>query len=1078
LAPQHWPFVPAYFIELEFKFMNLNVRSKPDCECRRNTRFSHSSLNRVAGTVFGLVRAAPVPCRALTTTIIALTIIKGCFPGTSRQLVRGTRRRGDKQMKTLLGCMLALMLGFSATAAAQGTQTGTLSGTVKDQAGLVVPGATVTVTSPALQGARSTVTDGNGTYSIPGLPPGMYSVSFELTGMATVNHPSAVVPLGGVAVVDATMGVATVTETVMVTAERSSVLSTPTAVTNLKAEEVGVLPIGRTPARMAEIAPGLTDNTPNAGQVTISGAFAYDNVFMIDGVDVNDNLFGTAHNVFIEDAIDETQILTSGISAEYGRFSGGVINLVTKRGGNRFSGALRMNLTRPSWSDETPLEDSRGTKRSDKLSTYTEGTFGGPIIQDRLWFFTAGRRERSELQRAFQQIGSPYVTGTENDRYEVKLTGTPAQNHTLQGSYVNNKTQDIDRPSIAPERSITASTLVTRQLPNWLFVTNYNGLLGSQMFLNAQYSQKKFGFRNTGGTDTAITASPFLTRGNLGAPAGLHYHAPYFSSNDPEDRNNRQVTASLSYFLTTSGMGSHDLKGGFEHYTSSRTGGNSQSATGFVWSTDYLLAGGLPAFDAQGRVIPRFVPVAPGGALGSAGTRVTNWLSVQGATIDIRTLSLYVQDKWRVTGNLSFDIGARFEDVRSDATGDIVGADTRNIVPRLAATYDLDGDGKTILQATYAHYSGKFSETQFARNTNVGTPSSVIYEYIGPEGSGADFAPGFNLANYRVIGGNFPTANVFFADGTSAPLTKEFTASVGREIGRGYVKGIYTWRNTNNFFEDFIDDPTAAGKTTVIRDGINFGTFDNVVFSNSDVPVRRYQAMQFIGRYTARTNLIVNGSWTVQLKNEGNFEGEAGNQPGNTSIISDYPELFSEARNYPVGRLDDFQRHKIRLYATYNQSLGRFGSLDLSPLWRYNSAQTYSLFAAAQPLSAVQAARNPGYARAASTSQNVFFGGRGTEEFEGYGLLDFAASYQIPIWKDLRPWVKFEVYNVLNNDKLIGWTTTVNPDPNSPLDELGLPTGFIRAANFGQARSNTDYPRPLPGLDGLRTFQMAFGLRF
>ena len=729
--------------------------------------------------------------------------------------------------------------------------------------------------------------------------------------------------------------------------------------TNLQAAEVSVLPIGRTPARIAEIAPGLTDNTPNLGQVTISGAFAYDNVFMIDGVDVNDNLFGTANNVFIEDAIAETQILTSGISAESGRFSGGVINLVTKRGGNRFSGAYRLNLSKPSWSEETPLEESRGTERSDKLSTFTEGTFGGPIIRDALWFFVAGRRARSETQGSFQQLGTPYLTGLKDDRYEVKFTGTPVQNHTLQGSFVDNKTEDTNRPGIAATRSITASTLVDRQTPNRLFVTNYNGVLGSKMFLNAQYSQKKFGFRNTGGTETDIRTSPFLTRGTHGAPGGLHYGGQYFSSLDPENRDNRQLAGSLSYFLTTGGAGSHDFKGGFEHYVSNRTGGNSQSATDYVFSTDYLLAGSLPALDAQGNVVPRFIPAPAGGAPGSAGTQLQNWRAVQGAEIDIRTLSIYLQDKWRLSSNLTLDLGVRFEDVRSEATGDIVGADTRNAVPRLGATYDLDGTGKTIVQGTYAHYSGKFAETQFARNTNVGSPSQVLYEYIGPEGTGVDFAPGFNLANYRIIGGNFPTANVFFNDGASSPITKEFTASVGREIGRGYVKGVYSWRTTSDFFEDFINDPTAAGRTTVTVDGINFGTFDNVVNGNieDDIAVRRYQALQFIGRYNPRTNLIVNGSWTVQLKNEGNVEGEAGNQPGISSILGNYPELFVEDRNYPVGRLDDFQRHKVRLYLTYNQSLGRFGSVDLAPIFRYNSGQTFSLAATGVPFEC-----HPGFA--------------------------------------------------------------------------------------------------------------------
>jgi outer membrane receptor protein involved in Fe transport len=949
-------------------------------------------------------------------------------------------------MKKLIGFVVALLLGVSPATLAQGTQTGTLSGTVTDQ-----------------------VTDENGRYSIRGLPPGTYTVHYELQGMGPVVREGTVVPLGGIAVVDATMGVASLAETVTVTAEMPSVLATPTAVTNITAREVEVLPIGRTPARIAEFAPGLTDNTPNVGQVTISGAFAYDNVFMIDGVDANDNLFGTSNNLYIEDAIEETQVLTSGISAEYGRFSGGVINLITKRGGNSFSGSFRTNLTNPAWSDETPLEDSRGTQREDKISTNYEGTLGGPIVRDRLWFFAALRRERSEQQSNFQQTASPYITGLENDRYEIKLTGTVAPDHTVQGSYTNNKTVDIDRPSIAANRSMTASTLVTRQLPNRLFVTNYNGVLGTKTFLTAQYSEKKFGFRNTGGSETDLRSSPFLTRGNLGVPGGLHYNAPYFSSNDPEDRNNRQVTASLSYFLTTAGTGSHDIKGGFEHFTSTRTGGNSQSATGYVFSTDYLVSGNVPALDSQGRVIPRFVPVA---------TQLQNWLSVQGAEIDIRTLSVYLQDRWHLNERLTFDLGVRFEDVKSQATGDIIGADTRNIVPRLAATFDVAGDGKTILQTTYAHYSGKFAETQFARNTNVGTPSLVLLQYNGPEGSGMDFAPGFDLANYSVLGGDFPTANVFFDDGTSAPVTKEFSLSAGREIGRGHVKAVYTWRNTDNFFEDFFADPTAGGKTTVIRDGRNFGTFDNRVFGNTDTPVRRYQGMQFLGRYSIGSNLVVNGTYTLQMENDGNFEGEAGNQPGNVSIIGNYPEIVTEARHFPIGRLDDFQRHKLRLFASFTQPLGRFGSVDLAPIWRYNSAWTYSLSTAGVALTPVQRALNPGYTLSGITGQTIFYGGRGTEEYEGYGLVDFAATYQIPIWRSLRPWVKAEVYNVLNNDKLIGWTTTVTPDPNSPRDELGLPTGFVRASSFGNARANTDYPRPLPGLDGLRTFFVSFGLRF
>jgi hypothetical protein len=155
------------------------------------------------------------------------------------------------------------------------------------------------------------------------------------------------------------------------------------------------------------------------------------------------------------------------------------------------------------------------------------------------------------------------------------------------------------------------------------------------------------------------------------------------------------------------------------------------------------------------------------------------------------------------------------------------------------------------------------------------------------------------------------------------------------------------------------------------------------------------------------------------------------------------------------------------------------GNVILGPIWRYNTAQSYSLFASAVPLSSVQTARNPGYARLPGGGfQTLYFGERGSERFEAYGLVDIAATYEIPIWKTVRPWIKFELYNIFDNNKLIAWTTTVNPDPASPLDADGLRTGYTRVTAFGTPRNNADYPRPIPGIDGGRTFQMAMGLRF
>ena len=109
-----------------------------------------------------------------------------------------------------------------------------------------------------------------------------------------------------------------------------------------------------------------------------------------------------------------------------------------------------------------------------------------------------------------------------------------------------------------------------------------------------QVSGRHFGARNAGGTDTDILSSPFRTRGVSGVPAGRFYGAPYLDSTDPEDRNNRQATGSLNWMLTSSSTGTHDVKAGFENYASRYVGGNSQTATGYVFRADYALAGGRP----------------------------------------------------------------------------------------------------------------------------------------------------------------------------------------------------------------------------------------------------------------------------------------------------------------------------------------------------------------------------------------------------------------------------------------------------------------------------------------------------
>ncbi|OLC81157.1 MAG: hypothetical protein AUH72_10060 [Acidobacteria bacterium 13_1_40CM_4_65_8] len=978
-----------------------------------------------------------------------------------------------KRVFAVLACLAALASGTRAYA--QGAQTGTITGTVQSADGLSLPGATVTATSPFLQGTRSAVTDVNGVYVIKGLPPGRYVIAFEMPSFRPATNESVDLTVGGTTEVNQTMALASVSETVNVVANTTpAALATVTLSTVYNKRELDSLPVGRTPAQIAELAPGLTNNTPNVGQVSIAGAFAYDNVFMLNGVDINDNLFGSPHNLFIEDAIQETNIMTNGISAEWGRFSGGVINMVTKSGGNTFSGSFRENLSNPKWIDETPREDSAAIVHKDILGKTHEGTFGGPIVKDKLWFFAAGRYENSNTPQTTVQTNIAYTEQVTNKRGELKGTGTVAAGHTLQASYINNGTTQANVSGLGATLRGDPNILVTRQLPNRLFAANYNGIVANKLFATAQYSEKKFGFRNSGGTSTALIDSPFRSRGVTSGVAGnVFYNAPYFDSTDPEDRNNRQVAGSISYTLSTKRMGSHDLKGGAERYTSTRTGGNSQSATSYVFRADYLVSGGVPVVDSKGTPVPIFVP---------GSTRLENFIATRGAQVDINTTSLYAQDHWIVSPRISLDLGTRFEAVRSNATGDIVTVNTNTIVPRLGATFDVEGNGRTLLQATYAHYAGKYSEAQFARNTDVGNPSQIIYSYTGPAGQGKDFAPGMSLSNYTtIIGGGFPTANIFADPNIKSPTTREFTAGLGRELGqKGFAKATYTWRKTYDFVEDFIT--LANGQTTVVRNGVNFGTFNNVVYSNTDAK-REYQGVVFQSNYRLRDTVFVGGSYTLQIKNEGNFTGEGTNTPGSTTILGNYPEIYGPSldRLLPDGRLYDYQQHKVRVYGIYTQRMGRFGGVDLSPVWRVNSPQVYSLLATNVPISTVELARNPGYPANdinAASSHDVFFGERGSQDFAGYGVLDFSATYQIPVWKTVRPWLKVELFNALNNQKLVKWDTTVTPDANSAVDANGLRTGFVQGPRFHTATQDDHFPQPIPGTNGGRLFRMAFGIRF
>jgi hypothetical protein len=423
-----------------------------------------------------------------------------------------------------------------------------------------------------------------------------------------------------------------------------------------------------------------------------------------------------------------------------------------------------------------------------------------------------------------------------------------------------------------------------------------------------------------------------------------------------------------------------------------------------------------------------------------------------------------------VFNRLSANLGARLEIVKSDATGGIAAIDTTTLVPRLALSYDVLGNEKIRLDASYARYAGKYNESQVGNNTSVGNPSYLYQYYTGPDGVGETFAPAFDSANWVTFAGSVPTVNVKFDKGLHSPTTDEFTFGGSYTLPRnGYVKAIYTWRKAGNLIESFTD--TTTGSSTATLEGLEVGPFDNVVYRNSNLPTRKYQGLTFIGMVRPVGRWSVNANYTLQLKNEGDFDGEGRNTPGISSLWGDYPEVYIRERNFPLGRLAVFQKHRVRAWTSYDLDLGRAGVITPSLVYRYDSGGVYSLTAGSVPWSQYQRDRTPAVYTSLGKTQTIFFGERGSQDFEDSHIIDLGLSYAVPVWKTVRPWFKVELRNAFNNDKLLTWNTAIRPDNAGPTDQYGLPTAYIKGANFGKGTSNANYATP-------REFLFSLGVRF
>ena len=991
-----------------------------------------------------------------------------------------------RERRAFLALTLLILLAAPLQLTAQ-TQTGQLIGTVT-QDGNPLPGVRVTVSSPALQGTRSTETDVNGSYNFSSLPPGEYSLDFALEGLQSQKR-RVNVTLAGVARSDVNMKLSELAETLTVTAQAPSVLETPTIETNVKASTVENLPIQRTLVATVTLAPNTNQNGPG-NATTISGAASFDSTFYMNGTPVNEVLRGQPLDLFIEDAIQETTIESGAISAEYGRFTGGVVNAISKSGGNTFTGSLRDSLTNPSWAESTPLKEHL----IDKLSQTYEATLGGKIITDRLWFFGAGRYQNRNTQFTFQNSTTPYNTVSKQDRIEAKLTGQLTPKHSLVGSVLQLTNKLTDR-CLAPACWTPETLSQPETQPQDLYSGNYNGIITNNFLLEGFASKSDIKFEHSGGISGGIL-DPLSTPTRSGVDGTFTGGSQFCATCGTEVRKSTTYGIKPHYFLSTQRGGTHNIVAGIEHYADSILANNHQSGSDYMI---YQLDPDSPFIGPNGEVLES---VSPGSAL------ILWWPIVQkGRPSDLASTGAFVNDRWDLTGRININLGFRYDKNHGvDSVGKVVAKDSK-VSPRLGITYDVAGNGRLRVNASYSEYVSKVQAGNIGdASSPAGQPSLLYWLYAGPEVIGVSHAELVQrvMGWFLSTGGSdnrkfFGTPGGYLLNGgqngvstpilgsLKSPSVKEIALGASAEVGRsGFVRVDVQDRKWADFYENILNLNTGR-----VFDPLVGATVDRGFITNANDLQRKYRAYVLQGGYrmTPRLELAGNYTWS---KLTGNNIGEtqgAGPVPeiGNNY----YPEITNFANHSPVGLLPQDQRHKVRAWLSYDQPtpIGRF---NVSVLERFDSGTPYSAIGTVDPIASGVA--DPGYLLAGSVSQgglNYYFSKRGQYHWDDVTATDIGLNYSLPITR-LAMFIQADIVNALNEHAQINGNTSVstafnngnfftfNPFTDTPKECpqgtasatcKAMGANFRKGVNFGKALNTTDYQLP-------RTYRVSVGVKF
>ena len=884
---------------------------------------------------------------------------------------------------------------------AQGVQA-SVSGTLTDESGSVVPGVTVTMVNKATNDSRTVVTDERGAYRFDGLRPSKYSLSGELQGFTTVTYEELTVNVGAALTIDLQLKVSTLAETVTVSGESPLVQPEKTDLsTIITREQIETLPVnGRNYIDFALLTPTATPNVSTVRQgvfVDVGSARSYETQLLVDGFWNTDELFGAPRHLYSQDAVQEFQVIASGGTAEYGRAIGGVISAVTRSGANQLSGSAFYYFRNKEMNSQTVFEKQRGAPKSEFNRKQYGAAFGGPIRRDKMFFF--GAVERSDELTPFDNLvtveNARIIGLPEEDAGSIpnfrdvffwmgKTDLNLSTNNRLQASIVRTHHENFGQRN---ETFATRSRQTHQDLYDWSYQLGWQYVSGRWLhdvrgayFPRDNYS---IGF-NLGGP-------PLVPEGQLDQLTVPRVTVTNVANFGSSNIKNEQFTRPVQVIYASSVFANqHSVKFGAD-----------------VMDTryEYYLYGNL----AGTYTFQNLASFEAG--------RYSNFTQQFG---DARTdrrhtyLSAYVQDSWTATDRLTLNYGLRYDhEIHPTYKGREFGHDNNNIGPRFAATYALTGSGRTLLKGS----AGLYYDRLFLNlSTNpfynlLDDPQFFSATWVFGQ-AGAPVYPN----NFSALPANPPQGirDVWlFPEKLKTPMSAQFVATFDHALSNAWALSstllhVRTWDQVYTFDRNLVFDDAQqrwVRPDSAFRQINQYDFIGEAEYTAFIIEMRKRMSHRFSlnGNVTFGRSYDTATGYTDTASDQRFFDAEWGPSSDKPRVRSVISGVYQPTNFLAVSAI-----YSARTGLTYDPRVGP--ALDTNGDGRFND-------------------RTPTFSR------NPF-------RSPGSQSLDMRIAWNVNFASTRRVQFLVEAFNVFNAENVVQVSNVYGPQPGQPLALFGEPTAY------------------------------------